>query len=300
LTSKETQLHDKNFHHEIIMSDGKLGNGAFTMRSTLLLFAFVLSRVTSALQVFSSNDKAITRRAVISGVASAIILPPNQLPANADDAAQLDTYRYENRDRNKNKDALIREDYWCFSGRRPPRRLDINALPADDPQWNAWGECTKSETTGNSCVYVSLKQRIPAYGKFFFSIDNGIKEYSQLGKILRSSNPNWNEAAKLVDPGFDTRMPSPAVDSLLKMALFATQMLTSPNFTGPNRELLVSRYYINECAFALNGLAKSIDERDVATSLSLWEFGKDSFNSYLVILNRSISPKVGDKFDLVS
>jgi hypothetical protein len=117
--------------------------------------------------------------------------------------------------------------------------------------------------------------------------------------ILRGSNPNWNEAAKLVDPGLDTRMPSPAVDSLLKMALFATQMLTSPNFTGPNRELLVSRYYINECAYALDGLAKSIDERDVATSLALWEFGKDSFNSYLSILNRSISSKVGDKFDLV-
>ncbi|KAL7445218.1 hypothetical protein ACHAXM_011898 [Skeletonema potamos] len=268
------------------------------MRSSLLLFTFVLSKVTFALQVVPSSEKGITRRALISGVASAIILPSN-LPANADDA-QSDPYRYENRDRNKNKDALIREDYWYFSGRRPPRRLDINALPADDPTWNAWGECTKSEITGNSCVYVSLKQRIPAYGKYFFSIDNGIKEYSQLGKILRSSNPNWNEAAKLVDPGLDTRMPSPTVDSLLKMALFATQMLTSPNFTGPNRELLVSRYYINECAFALNGLAKSIDERDAETSLSLWEFGKDNFNSYLSILNRSISPKVGDKFDLVS
>lgn len=77
-------------------------------------------------------------------------------------------------------------------------------------------ECTKSEVTGNSCVYVSLKQRIPAYGKFAFSINLGASEYAQLGKILRSSNPNWNEAAKLVDPGFETKMPSPTVDALLK------------------------------------------------------------------------------------
>ena len=77
-------------------------------------------------------------------------------------------------------------------------------------------ECTKSEVTGNSCVYVSLKQRIPAYGKFAFSINLGASEYAQLGKILRSSNPNWNEAAKLVDPGFETKMPSPTVDALQK------------------------------------------------------------------------------------
>ena len=262
---------------------------------SLLLSVCIIAQTISALHLPSSG--IITRRAAIAGAASASLLPTNLLPAVADDE---DLYKYENRDRNKNKDALIREDYWYFSGKRPPRRLSIDAFPADDPTWNAWGECTKSEATGNSCVYVSLKQRIPAYGKYFFSIDNGIKEYSQLGKILRSSNPDWNEAAKLVDPGLDTRMPSPAVDSLLKMALFATQMLTSPNFTGPNRELLVSRYYINECSFALNGLAKSIDERDVATSLGLWDFGKDSFNSYLSILNRSISPKVGDKIELVS
>ena len=282
------------------------------MKRSPLLSTLILAQVavSAALHVPSSGrENTVTRRTAISGVASAIFLPPNLIlpAAHADDDAanvasvqQPDLYKYENRDRNKNKDALIREDYWYFSGKRPPRRLNIDAFPADDPTWNAWGECTKSEATGNSCVYVSLKQRIPAYGKYFFSIDNGIKEYSQLGKILRSPNPNWNEAAKLVDPGLDTRMPSPAVDSLLKMALFATQMLTSPNFTGPNRELLVSRYYINECAFALKGLEKSIDERDVATSLGLWEFGKDSFNSYLSILNRSISPKVGDKIEPVS
>ena len=84
------------------------------------------------------------------------------------------------------------------------------------------------------------------------------------------------------------------------MALFATQMLTSPNFSGPNRELLVSRYYINECAYATKELARAIDDRDTATALGLWEFGKDSWNSYLSIVNRSISPKVGDKFEMIS
>ena len=77
-------------------------------------------------------------------------------------------------------------------------------------------------------------------------------------------------------------------------------MLTSPNFSGPNRELLVSRYYINECAYATKELARAIDDRDTATALGLWEFGKDSWNSYLSIVNRSISPKVGDKVEMIS
>ena len=235
----------------------------------------------------------------IVGAASNAFFLPSRLPAIAQEESTTST-AYENRDRNKNKDALIREDYWYFSGKKPPRRLDIDAFPANDPTWNAWGECTKSEVTGNSCVYVSLKQRIPAYGKYAYTISYGAREYAKLGKILKSSNPNWNEAASLVDPGLDTKMPSPAVDALLKMALLATQMLTSPNYTGPSRELLVSRYYINEVSFAIRELDKAIDERDVNKALGLWEFGKDSWNSYANIVNRAIVPKVGDKFEMIA
>ena len=245
-----------------------------------------------------------TRRSIIHSIVGtacspALLLPSNPAAAEVD-SPPLAAYDFENRDRNKNKDALIREDYWYFSGKKPPRRLDIDAFPANDPTWNAWGECTKSEVTGNSCVYVSLKQRIPAYGKYAYSISYGASDYTKLGKILRSSNPNWVEAAQLVDPGFETKMPSPTVDALLKMALFATQMLTSPNYTGPSRELLVSRYYINECSFAIRELANAIEERDVSKALGLWEFGKDSWNSYSNIVNRAIVPKVGDKFEIIA
>ena len=62
----------------------------------------------------------------------------------------------------------------------------------------------------------------------------------------------------------------------------------------------MSRYYVNECAYATKELARAIDDRDTATALGLWEFGKDSWNSYLSIVNRSISPKVGDKFEMIS
>jgi hypothetical protein len=251
----------------------------------------------------SQTKPALSRRSVfqsiIGAASSTILLLPNN-PATAQEESTTPAYDFENRDRKKNKDALIREDYWYFSGKKPPRRLDIDAFPANDPTWNAWGECTKSEVSGNSCVYVSLKQRIPAYGKYAYSIAYGASDYAKLGKILRSSNINWNEAAQFVDPGLDTRMPSPAVDALLKMALFATQMLTSPNYSGPSRELLVSRYYINECSFAIQELGNAINERDVNRALALWEFGRDSWNSYSSIVNRAIVPKVGDKFEILA
>jgi hypothetical protein len=164
----------------------------------------------------SQTKPALSRRSVfqsiIGAASSTILLHPNN-PATAQEESTTPAYDFENRDRKKNKDAIIREDYWYFSGKKPPRRLDIDAFPANDPTWNAWGECTKSEVSGNSCVYVSLKQRIPAYGKYAYSISYGASDYAKLGKILRSSNINWNEAAQLVDPGLDTRMPSPAVDS---------------------------------------------------------------------------------------
>ena len=185
----------------------------------------------------------------------------------------------------------------------PPRRLDLDQLPADDPTWNAWGTCTKNEATGNSCTYVSLKQRQPAYSKYAFSIDLGRREYEQLGKVLREaakSGPDsaaWAEAAVLVDPGSGRdRLPSPAVDAMLKMVLFATAMLTSPNYSGPSREMLVSRFYVNEAYHALSEIRKAIEARDATRALAAWEFGKDSFNSYFAILNRSIVEKVGDKF----
>lgn len=181
-----------------------------------------------------------------------------------------------------------------------PERSSRARSPERKPHAAIRSECTKSDTTGNSCVYVSLKQRVPAYGKYSFPIQLGADEYVQLGKILRSSEPNWNEASRLVDPGFETRMPAPTVDALLKMALFATQMLSSPNYSGAPRELLVSRYYVNECAYAMKELARAIDERDAAAAMGLWEFGKDSWNSYLSIINRSISPKVGDKFEMIA
>jgi len=98
----------------------------------------------------------------------------------------------------------------------------------------------------------------------------------------------------------ERRMPPPLVDAELKMILLATALTTSPNFPLPSRELLVARFYANECHFASTEVAAAIRDRDVRRAIGAWEFDRDSWNSYMRVVNRSITSKVGDKFEPIA
>ena len=202
-------------------------------------------------------------------------------PTNYVHAAD-EEFSYESRDRDNNEKALIRDDYYFMMGKVPPRKLNLAQLPMDDPAWNTWGECSKSESTGNSCMYVSLKQKLPAYSKYSFSIGLGSSDFAELGTVLNEASRNglessaWTKAASLVNAGGPGSPPSPVVDSQIKMILFATSMLTSANYSGLSRELLVSRYYVNETAFSVSEIQLAIEQRDGRRALAAWEYGRDS------------------------
>ena len=239
----------------------------------------------------------LTRRQIFgstTGAVAAIAVRPCIVYGQSTDNDSLRLDKLHFRDRKSNKGTLIREDYWYMMGKTPPRRLD-GPLITDDPEFNAFGSCDTSQSNGgsNSCTYVSLKQRIPTYSKYGFSIALGATEYSMLGTSLR--NGDWKGAIPylMTEP---QQPPPPSVDALLKMVLFASGMLTSPNYNGPSKRLLVARFYANEVGFAIEEIKEAIDERDQQRAISAWEFGKDSWNSYYQIVNDSISVKVGDKF----
>lgn len=215
-------------------------------------------------------------------------------------------FAFENRDRKNNQQAVIREDYWYMMGKTPPRQLRA-PLQGADPQWNAFGSCeTSADGRTNSCTYVSLNQRIPAYRKYASSIQYGSREYSQLGAILqevvlnKDSNNEalWQQAESFLRVEERTP-PPPPIDAELKMVLLATALLTSPNFPGPNKELLVARFYVNELHYANTICWRAVQARDAVTARAAWEFGRDSWNSYLQTVDRQIVPKVGDKLDPV-
>jgi len=282
------------------------------LRQKQILLTLFLPTVFGLVQP-NLNTATATRRKVLasflgSSAAAFVSLPhlgslvaPTLARAFEENSAAA----YELRDRKNNKYALIREDYWYMMGKTPPRVLQ-GPLKGDDPQFNAFGSCESAvEGGGNPCTYVSLKQRIPAYSKYGNSIAYGSKDFSKLGSILRTiqTSPNsaddlWTEAASLVQTEEKT-YPPPLVDAELKMILFATAMLTSPNFPTPSRELLVARFYANECHFSSGELAAAVRARDLPRALRAWEFGRDSWNSYFQVVNRTISAKVGDKFEAI-
>ena len=234
--------------------------------------------------------------------AAAVLVSPQYAWAEEGTGAVFTAY--QTRDRDYNKAAIIREDYWYMMGSTPPRQLG-GPLKLDDPEFNAFGSCVTSESgaASNSCTYVSLKQRIPTYSKYAFNIALGAKEYKLLKDALTdaartNSEKSWATAASYIttDPN-SSNPPPPPVDALLKMVLFASGMLTSPNYSGPSKELLVARYYVNECSFATREIAAAIDARDGKRALAAWDYGKDSWNSYFQVVNGKIVPKVGDKFE---
>ena len=50
-----------------------------------------------------------------------------------------------------------------------------------------------------------------------------------------------------------------------------------------------------EASFALDAIAAAVAAEDPAAARSAYEFGRDSWNSYLAVVNRAIVEKVGDK-----
>ena len=183
-----------------------------------------------------------------------------------------------------------------MTGQLPPRNIDLSNLPAG-PKFNAWGSCATSEVTGNSCTYVSLKQKYPAYTNYAFSIRLGAQQYTDLGQKLKSVNNITPEVANsMIQKYFSADTGDEIKNALLKMVLFGSLMLTSPNYTGPPFELLIARFYVNEAAFASREIVDALKANDRERAYAAWEFGRDSWNSYFTVVNPSIVPKVGEKF----
>jgi len=109
--------------------------------------------------------------------------------------------------------------------KRPPRRMLDGMMRSNDPKWNEYGSCDSSGGT-NSCTYIQLKKRITSYSKYAFEISIGSKDFSKLGMTLNAGNWDLTESLLTDDT---TGMPPPVKDALLKLVLFASGMLKTPN-----------------------------------------------------------------------
>jgi hypothetical protein len=94
-------------------------------------------------------------------------------------------------------------------------------------------------------------------------------------------------------------IPDPAllhVYQLRPMGLMANGFLASEN-TGTTNELLLSRYYINEMYLDISDMRNAVSQPEKEAA---WKRAKQACNSYLGLMNRVITQKVRDKFDLLS
>ncbi|KAL3905508.1 MAG: hypothetical protein SGILL_009651 [Bacillariaceae sp.] len=83
--------------------------------------------------------------------------------------------------------------------------------------------------------------------------------------------------------------------SIRPMGLMANGFLASEN-TGTTNELFLARWYINEIFLDLNDIQQATSKE---AAMKSYTAAKKALNSYLTMLNRVITPKVGDPFEYV-
>lgn len=86
------------------------------------------------------------------------------------------------------------------------------------------------------------------------------------------------------------------VYQLRPMGLLANGIMASEN-TGTTNELLLARYYINEIYLDIGDMRSAATDKDKKRA---YTNAKRALNSYLGLINRNISNKVGDKLELLS
>ena len=161
-----------------------------------------------------------------------------------------------------NGNVLFREDhYFKFGTAAPWIEPDSTEFPKTIP-------------------FVLSQQRYDALKKYKTRVEAGIDKILSLEETIKNGD------YKSIPGGGDP------VYGLRPLGLLANSFLASEN-TGTTNELLLSRWYINEIFLRISEL-QTIS--DIDQSITVFSVIKKAINSYLTIINRAITSKVGEKF----
>jgi|AntRauTorckE5430_2_1112549.scaffolds.fasta_scaffold01117_4 hypothetical protein len=131
--------------------------------------------------------------------------------------------------------------------------------------------------------FVLSQQRYDSLKKYGDRVKAGILSVNVLEEVISAGN--FASIANGDDPKY----------ALRPLGLLANGFLASEN-TGTTNELLLARWYINEIYLRLVDMriASNKDEAMVA-----YNAAKKSINSYLAMMNRVVTSKVGNKFEYI-
>jgi len=126
------------------------------------------------------------------------------------------------------------------------------------------------------------QQRYDTLKKYGSRVVDGANAIQSVGDVISS--------------GKDVADPSTSpIYALRPMGLLANGFLASEN-TGTTNELLLARWYVNEIYLRINDVRNASNKEEAMKS---WVIAKKATNSYLALMNRVVTSKVGDKFAML-
>lgn len=143
-----------------------------------------------------------------------------------------------------------------------------------------WIEPAGSTDFPKAMPFVPSQQRYDALKKYGGRITGAVEI---VGNIAGAKSAT--DVLEMTDPAYQLRA----------MGLLANSFLASEN-TGTTNELMLARWYINETYLRIGDYRAALDRGDAKEAGECYGYLKKAVNSYLTLLNRSITSKVGDQF----
>ncbi len=131
--------------------------------------------------------------------------------------------------------------------------------------------------------FTPSQQRYDALKKYGARIQSAVGTIQQIGGATSSSG-----VPEQTDPIYQLR----------PLGLLANNFLASEN-TGTTNELMLARWYINEMYLRIGDYRNALEKGDGKEAKSCYGYLVKATNSYLTLLNRSITSKVGDPFGYI-
>lgn len=183
-----------------------------------------------------------------------------------------------------------------------------------------WIEPPGSMEFPKSMPYTKIQQRYDALHKYRYRVVRGIQSIQSLANYNPTTTTTATTSISANDFQITTdRIPDPKlledVYALRPMGLLANNLLASEN-TGMTNELLLAHYYINEIFLLLGDLQQQQKDNAMTTTIitnndsnqrsmdnsspqqqkQIYIALTKAVNSYLTLMNRVITEKVGEKF----
>lgn len=128
--------------------------------------------------------------------------------------------------------------------------------------------------------FVLSQQRYDALKKYGARVTAAQDVLGQIGGAAAAS-----DVPEQTDPAYQLRA----------LGLLANSFFASEN-TGTTNELMLARWYINEIYLRIGDYRGALEKGDATEAKACFGYMTKALNSYLTLLNRSITSKVGDPF----